>query len=317
MYTKPLVSVIIPTYNRAFCLADAIKSVLGQTYSNIEIIVIDGPSTDDTEKVINKLGEKKVTYMQEGKAKGAGAARNTGIKAAHGDYIAFQDSDNIWLSDKLEKQMKMLLVSPKEVGMIYTGYKKIHNDVYKGYYPQRRIVNKAGFILSELLRENFIGCQTVLIKKECFDQIGVFDEQLPTTEDWDLFLRISKCYKILCIDEPLALSYIQADSISIDLKKMITAFKLILNNHINEYSKDKKLLAEYYFNNIATILCENNQHGEGRSYILKAIKLNPLNVKYYLVLIISHLGNKAYRLSMSTVKMVKSFIRYDDDNKIH
>jgi glycosyltransferase involved in cell wall biosynthesis len=238
-------------------------------------------------------------------ARGAGAARNAGLKAARGEYIAFQDSDNIWLPEKLEKQMDLLLSASQDVGMIYTGYNKICNDVYIGYYPQKNIKNKSGFLLNELLVENFIGCQTVVTKKECFNRVGYFDELLPTTEDWELFIRTSMQYKILCIDQPLVLSYIQSDSISIDLKKMVIAFKLILERHFDLFSKNKKLLAQYYFNNIATILCENNEHNEGRVFMVKAIKLNPFNMKYYLAFVVSLLGHKAYRASMLASKMIK------------
>lgn len=305
MSTKPLVSIIIPTYNRAFCLVNAIKSVLEQSYNNIEIIVVDGPSTDNTERVVKELKEKKITYLREEKARGAGAARNTGIRAARGEYIAFQDSDNVWLPEKLEKQMAVFSKAAPEIGMVYTGYNKYYNNIAMGYYPQEYIKNKSGEIYNELLYENFIGCQTVVVKKECLFKVGAFDEQLPTIEDWDLFLRISKCYKIICIDESLVLSHLQSDSISIDLPKMIIAFKLILKNHYSEYSKNKYLLAQYYFNNIGTILCENNNHSEGRSYIIKAISLYPFNVKYYIVFAISLLGNKAYRLSIIASKVMK------------
>jgi len=315
MNNEPLVSIIIPTYNRAFCLANAIKSVLDQTYSNIEIIVVDGPSKDDTETVINKLGDKKIIYIREEKARGAGAARNTGIKVARGEYIAFQDSDNVWFPEKLEKQMDILMSASQDVGMIYTGYKKICNDVFKGYYPQKNIKHKSGFLLNELLVENFIGCQTVVTKKECFNRVGYFDELLPTTEDWELFIRISGQYKILCINQPLVLSYIQSDSISVDLRKMVIAFKLILERHFSEFSKNKRLLAQYYFNNIATILCENNEHGEGRAFMVKAMKLNPYNIKYYLVYVISLLGNNSYRLSINVSKLFKTLKNRAIDKK--
>lgn len=297
---EPLVSVIIPTYNRAVHLKKSIQSVLDQTYTNIEVIVVDGPSSDNTAEVVKGF-VGKIKYIKENEAKGAGAARNRGLELAEGEYIAFQDSDNEWLPEKLEKQMQAFMSAERDIGMIYTGYTKITNNIKK-YYPQTYIKKKSGEIFNELLSGNYIGCQTVVVRKECLIKVGAFDERLPTIEDWDLFLKIAKKYKILCINEPLVISYILPDSISVDLTKMIAASKVILQNHIDSYYTDRYLLSQYYFNNIGTILCENNQHQEGRAYIRKAIKTYPFVIKYYFTYFLSLLGNNAYRIVLFALR---------------
>jgi len=300
---QPLVSIVIPTFNRAATLKRALASILHQTYHNTEIIVVDGPSNDGTEEVVKGFG-RNIRYIKEMVPKGAGAARNKGLKAARGEYIAFQDSDNEWIAEKLEKQMKEFASASKETGVVYTGYLKI-NGIKKEYYPQKYIRKKEGDIHEELLVENFIGCQTIVAKIECFARAGEFDENLPTNEDWELFLRISKYYHFACIDEPMVLSYIQPDSISADLGKIVIASKSTLKAHYEEYSRSRHLLSHFYFNNIGTILCENGDHKEGRRYIIKAIKLNPGNLRYYLLLILSLLGHFIYTTTIKASRLIK------------
>ena len=119
----PKVSIILPTYNRAYIIEKGINSLLNQTYQDFEIIIVDDGSTDNTEEIIKKLQEKdkRIKYIKLKTNKGAATARNIGIKAARGEYIAFQDSDDEWMHEKLEKQVKVLDTSSKEV-VVYTGF---------------------------------------------------------------------------------------------------------------------------------------------------------------------------------------------------
>jgi len=116
------VSIVIPTYNRAGLLSRTIQSVLNQTYQDFEIIIVDDGSTDKTEEVVKSFNSKKIFYNRHEENKGANAARNTGIKASRGEYIAFQDSGDEWLPQKLERQMKVFENASPEVGVVYTGY---------------------------------------------------------------------------------------------------------------------------------------------------------------------------------------------------
>jgi glycosyltransferase involved in cell wall biosynthesis len=121
----PKVSVIIPTYNRAGLLKRAIQSVLNQIYQDFEIIIVDDASTDNTENVIESFKEHRIRYIKHESNKGAAVARNTGIKFANENYIAFQDSDDEWLPEKLEKQMEIIEHASPRVGVVYTGYRRI------------------------------------------------------------------------------------------------------------------------------------------------------------------------------------------------
>ncbi|GAH74960.1 unnamed protein product, partial [marine sediment metagenome] len=168
---KPTVSVIIPTYNRAYLIGRAIQSVLNQTYQDFEIIVVDDGSTDDTEEIVRSFKDKRIGYVRHEKNKGAAAARNTGIKAAKSEYIAFQDSDDEWLPEKLEKQMKVFENAPPEVGVVYTDFLRIKGNK-KIHIPFSWVTQKEGNIHKELLKGNFVTTQSVVIRKKCFKKSG-------------------------------------------------------------------------------------------------------------------------------------------------
>jgi len=134
-HSKPIVSIILPTRNRCHLIRGAVESVLNQTFSDIEVIIVDDGSTDKTAQVVTNLNDRRIRYERLNESRGAPVARNIGISLAKGEYIAFQDSDDEWLPQKLEKQMQAFEVSKPEVGVIYTGFYRImgnekHLDSY-------------------------------------------------------------------------------------------------------------------------------------------------------------------------------------------
>ena len=269
---KPTVSVVIPTHNRAHLIGWTIQSVLNQTYQDFEIIVVDDASSDNTEEIVSNIKDDRIRYIRHEKNKGAPAARNTGIKAAKGEYIAFQDSDDEWLPQKLEKQMKVFENVPPKVGIVYTGFFRIV-DGKKEYIPYSWVTQKEGNIHKELLKGSFIATPSIVVRKECFEKAGMFDERLPRLQDWELVLRLSKYYDFKFIDEPLLIAPFTSDSLSASEKARIKALKLILSKHLNDFAEDKKSLSKYYFG-IGVHLCLNNDIAEGESYIAKAFEIN-------------------------------------------
>lgn len=294
MYDQnPRVSVVIPTYNRAHLIHRAIKSVLDQTYKDLEIIIVDDGSKDNTEDIVKNFKNNKIRYIKHKKNKGASAARNTGVKASRGEYIAFQDSDDEWFPDKLEKQIKAFNTSSPGVGVVYSGFYKVEGDK-KIYVPNDdRFTYKEGNIHGELLKGNFVGTPAVLIKKECFEKVKYFDEYIPALEDWELWIEISKHYHFKYIDEPLLNSYSTPNSVNLNQKNMLKAREIILKNHLNDFNKNKKVLSEHYFY-IAVELCSNDDFKDGRDYLIKALKANYLNTNAALRLVILLLGQKVY-----------------------
>lgn len=272
---KPKVSVIIPTYNREHLIGRAIQSVLNQTYRDFEIIVVDDGSTDNIGEVVKSFNDERIRYIRHEKNKGAAAARNTGIKAAKGEYIAFQDSDDEWLPEKLEKQMKVFATAPAEVGVVYTDMWRITGNKKKYFYSPK-IMPEDKIIYEQALDYGVmnIGIQTALIKKECFSKAGMFDEKFPRLIDLELFIGLSKYYYFYHIKEPLV-NFFDADKgISSNTKALITARKLILEKYFEDIKKDKKLLAKHYLG-IGTILCINGEIEEGEGYFAKALKMYP------------------------------------------
>lgn len=302
------ISIIIPTYNRGDFIGRAVKSVLEQDYNNIEVIIVDDCSTDNTEEVIRGLNDTRIKFIQHTQNKGANAARNTGIKAACGSFIAFQDSDDEWIPKKLSKQMKIFEESNDEkLGIVYTGFFKIQEN-RREYIPSKNIIKTSGNLHDVLLTTNFISTQSLLIKKECLLSVGLFDECLPRLQDWELLLRLSKQYHFYLVDEPLVNVYYTEGSISTNQKKLTETLTLILEKHYEDFAKDKKVLAGYY--------CYMGQQfyllkdfKKMYHYCLEALKLDSLRLKFWLIIISFIFGKTLYKkIKVVSINLSKKFM---------
>lgn len=211
------VSIILPTYNRAHCMERAVDSVLRQTYSQWELLVIDDGSTDHTEEIMAAYAasDDRIRYNRLACNKGAAAARNEGIRLARYDYIAFQDSDDAWHADKLEKQMRVFGESP-ETGLVYCAIQGIRQNGRPVRIPDDAMDRQflSGDLYKLLLQGNVIDAPSVVIQKKCLERCGGFDEGLSCLEDWELFLRIAKEYEIGYVDEALVDSDIHNAGVS-------------------------------------------------------------------------------------------------------
>ncbi len=202
----PFVSVILPTYNRASELGKAMQSVLDQTYENLELIVVSDGSTDETEQVVKGFTDPRVRFLRSEKNGGLAYARNLGIRDAKFDLLAFHDDDDLWKTAKLENQVRELLKSNLNTGFCYCEMSYIMLDGKTVHIVPRReisMVRKRGYLYPELLRRNFVGGPTLLVRKECFGEVGLFDESLAIFEDWDMVVRLSKRYDAAFVAEPL------------------------------------------------------------------------------------------------------------------
>jgi len=309
----PKVSVIIPTYNRALLIGRAIQSVLNQSYEDLEIFVIDDGSTDDTERVIKEFQkqDKRIRCIRLDENKGAAAARNIGVKSAKGKYIAFQDSDDEWFPEKTEKQVKVFENTPPEVGVVYSDMWRITENKKEYFYsPKIMSGNKIKYKQALDYGVRKIGIQTALIKKECFDKVGMFDEKFPRLIDLELFIRLSKHYYFYHIEEPLV-NYFDADKgISSNTESFVTAQKLILEKYFEDIQKDKKMLAKHYFS-IGVNLCLNGDSKNGRNYLIKTVKAYPLNVKLLLALLLSFFGEDVYNKVTKIYQKIRSITGYN------
>ncbi len=283
--TRPLISVILPTYNRASTIKRAIRSVLNQTYANLELIVVDDASVDDTETIVSEIKDERVRYLRHESNKGGGATRNTGIKAAKGDYIAFQDSDDEWLPQKLDKQMKVFELSDSSLGVVYTSCIK-HNGNTMEYFPDANIINagSSGFIHEKFLRYNLVTTQTALVRSECFKKTGGFDERLPRLQDWELWIRISKHYIFELINEPLVNVYYTSNSITFNDFAYIEAISIMLNKHRADFIESKAMTIQIGI--LARHAITKGDLVKNFNYIVKNI-LCRLPLKYSLLFILT------------------------------
>jgi glycosyltransferase involved in cell wall biosynthesis len=189
----PMVSAIIPTHNRAAMLSRAIRSVQSQTYPHFEIIVVDDASQDSTREVVESFHDPRIRYIRHDTNKGGSAARNTGIRAATGEFIAFLDDDDEWEPEKTEEQLEVL----KDCDAVTCTSDTIGDDLTR-YNPKETVE------LKKLLRGEFtFGGTGVLMAKASVLKETMFDESLPRYQDWDLFIRIALKYRITYLNKPL------------------------------------------------------------------------------------------------------------------
>jgi glycosyltransferase involved in cell wall biosynthesis len=226
------VSVIIPTYNRAEYICETLESVFTQTYPDFEVIIVDDGSTDHTKDVLKPyLNRVQYIYKNNG---GPASARNTGIRASTGKYIAFLDSDDLWMPDKLQVQADFLEAHP-EYAMVFSGYEFIGERKVKHLKKPRVFYDCT---VDALLEGNKIATLTVMVRKEVFDVVGKFDEdpQIIALEDYSFWLRVAPKYKIAYVDRPLAKYRIHPSNISLDLSPLLEKERIVLK----KWLKDQK-----------------------------------------------------------------------------
>lgn len=199
--TQPAVTVIIPTYNRAPLLQRAIHSVLGQSFANLELIVVDDGSSDETDAVMAACGDPRVRYVRQDPRTGVAAARNRGLREARGEFIAFLDSDDEWAADKLERQLARFEASDDSLGLVYSGVETIGAD---GMREAARPVAR-GHVYREMLHHNAIhgGGSNAMIRRAVVATAGFFNEDLPAIEDYEYWIRVTRFFAVDAVDAPL------------------------------------------------------------------------------------------------------------------
>jgi glycosyltransferase involved in cell wall biosynthesis len=292
------VNVIIPTYNYGRYLPRAIESVLAQTYKDIEILVVDDGSTDNTAKISEGYKEKGVKYFKHEHNKGLSAARNTGIKNTSGQFIAFLDSDDEWAPEKLALQVELLEKGSVEVGLIYTDVKyiKMRPEVkavtlfpaelsrpdYKILVDTVLIemlylhpVETSGEAFTRLLEANLStgSSSTVLARRKCFEDVGLFDENLKYGEDWEMWLRIAKAYKVGCVNKVLAACWTHGVNMSANKRAMILGREQVLIKHYDAYVAHPNIHSMQYYK-LGIFCYKEGMMGRGRKHFLKAIKFS-------------------------------------------
>jgi hypothetical protein len=307
----PKVSVIIPAYNCAKYICEAIDSVLDQTFRDFEIIIVDS-SSDNTLEILKKYGSK-IRYFFQRNA-GVSAARNLGIKVAQGEYIAFLDADDVWLQDKLQLEIDILSKN-HESAIIFTDCESFN---FKGTvrHSLTRITTKPerdslgfqilqttmndgsifkGYFYKDLLWNNFIPTCTVLAKKKVFDEVRYFNENLLVCEDYDLWLRIALAYPLIYLNKVTARYRLRDDGLS--GKEIIRPYlykkwhgeimEIHLKNCPMEYKNFITAKVIDCYKNAIWGYFNNNDCKEARSLCIKSLSFNKQQKKLFLYLLFS------------------------------
>jgi len=253
------VSVVIPTYNRAHLVDRAIRSVLNQTYQDFEIIVVDDGSTP------------RIRYIRHEKNRGGSAARNTGIRAARGEYIAFLDSDDEWLPEKLKYEITALANNTDFIicGSYYIFINEhTKKPIHKPECFKKQIVEQITALRGECLTTN-----DFVIRREAILRIGGFDEKLPARQDWDLWIRITGVGKGIQLPKHTVNKYVlRDDQISAGLENKLTGTLIVLEKHRDLFSADAVALRRI-LNSIALMYLLDNNGRKASIYLERAYRL--------------------------------------------
>lgn len=277
--SRPSVSVIIPAYNRREAIAGAVRSVLCQSFSDMEVLVVDDGSTDGTVEALSVVDDPRMRLIAHPTNRGVSAARNTGLHAATGDWVAFQDSDDEWLPAKLEKQMARLAAFGPEAVACYCGMAIVDQGGGRAslrYVPPPGLTTVEGDILPALLESSFVSTQTLVARRDTLIAAGGFDEALPALVDWECMLRLAARGPVAFIDEPLVIQRFSGNSLTRDRAKRAAARRMIVEKHQSLIGTDRIRLARHH-HAIAGEFRLIGDYTTGLRHAVRAVRLDPLS----------------------------------------
>ena len=284
-----MVSAVITTHNRVDLLGRAIESVLNQTYKELELIVVSDGSTDGTEDFMKQYeADSRISFISYHPARGGNHARNTGIKASKGEYVAFLDDDDEWFPEKIAEQVRVMESDPG-IGLVYTGTRSIFVENGVKYdSPQ----SCQGDLSREILFQNIVGSTTtVMVRKSVLEHSGIFDEDLGAIQDYDLWVRICQVAKVGVVSAPMVNYYnYGAGQISANLAKYETAYervnekyKDLLNEKLTVSERNHKYAGQK--RSLAMIALRSGSGRTARAYLRKSLKhrFEPKTLAMYLM----------------------------------
>lgn len=301
MTANPRVSVIMPVFNCGRYIREAMSSVTAQTYKDFELIVVDDGSRDDTKNIVNAFiaenGQYRIKYIYQ-ENKGTAGARNAGIANSGGEFLAFLDCDDVWLPHKLEVQAPVL-ESDAGAGLVFGGTAFFGETQAHPPPSETQDLSKLDHSAASLFAGSYISTLTVMVRKACLEKSGSFDESLAIVEDYDLWLRIAKYYRIVYVDSLVAKYRVHPGNISritkeneekllLDLIK-IRKRALEQNPEISRRLPPRELNRSYYklYLNLATYYLKCGGTGKARENIGAYIGLYPYNPVSYLLFLMT------------------------------
>jgi len=289
MLKIPRVSVVMPTFNRAKELPRSIHSVLSQTVRNLELIIVDDASTDDTERVVASFDDNRIRYERLTKNVGGAEARNVGIWMARADIVAFQDSDDEWTCSKLENSLSALEID-ENVGATFTSFIQVWSNGCR-LMPVGKYQFQSSNVYESLLWQNYVGTPTLVVKKKYLTEIEGFDPLMPRYQDWDLSLRLSKITKIKYLQEPTLLAYVTKGSITGNNEAHRIALERMYEVHRSAINENKALKAAW-LHRIGDAQLSTGVYS-GRRLLFYALKCEPFNTRYLVKFLFSLTGRTA------------------------
>jgi len=284
-------------------LERAVASVLGQTLQDFEVLVVDDCADESAESVVRALSHPAVRYIPHEAQGGASSARNTGIGRSRGRYIAFLDDDDEWVPEKLSRQVERFAESEVDPGVVYAGAMKVSERTGEilSVSPPRPLHN--GYL--DFLRSTRFGTSVPLIRRECFDRVGVFDEDLPGTQDRDMWIRLAREYRFDFVPDILVRHYLHGDQITSDLPRKVEAREAILAKYRTDLEAHPQILAEH-LHRLGLLCCANRQHERGRHHLSKAIRARPFRVGAYLDWLRSRLAPRRFERRLNALTFMGS-----------
>lgn len=295
----PQASVITATYNRATTLPRAIESVLSQSFTDFEYIIVDDGSNDGTEEVVEKYDDDRIEYIQLQKNRGANVARNIGIRKANGNYISILDSDDEYHPMRLEKTIKRLNSLSDAYGAVYHPYRRVQDELTL----EVRRTESQELTIDDLRHGNEIGgFLAVTFRAEVFEEVGVLDEEMVAGQDYEFYLRMAKHFKFKGLPECLGTYHLSPDAISSSIDRKQKSNKQLLRRHGDILSNKRH--AKHYSNRFF-IYAQNGDINSARSALIQSIQYNPYSpVKYY-YLLFTLMGEAGFQFGEQMKKYIK------------
>lgn len=274
-----MISIIIPTYNREKTITEAIKSILNQTYQDFELLIIDDGSTDRTRELVEAIKDSRVKYLYQ-ENQGACVARNYGIDCSRGSYIAFQDSDDLWLPEKLEKQLKVFQ-NNKNIDIVCCKASCVRLDGTT-IYPMKDFQEG---IIDNLHGPIGISTQTIMIKKEVAQKVK-FDPKVTRYQDLDFLLSAQKIFNIYCMNEYLVERFHNVDSITNHPERTYNMELYFEKKYSEIFKRKNNYLSKFFSSALLDAGNQINNKKDQYKFCKKALELNPsfvMKLKYLMI----------------------------------
>ncbi|WP_114576300.1 glycosyltransferase family 2 protein [Saliphagus sp. LR7] len=287
----PTVSVVVPTHNRCRTLPRAIDSVLSGTYDDFELLVVDDGSTDATPEVVADYDDDRIRYLRFEENRGANAARNAGIEAARGEFVSFLDSDDAFRPRHLEVAAGVLSRAPATCDGVCTSYARIRG----GAVGSIQRVPEGVIDRAAILDGNPIGSlSATTFRRSVLEAVGGFDEDLPSAQDYDLYVRVSEGSRLRGIGEVLVDHHTDGDRISHDVSRQIRGYERIVEKHGDAISDRRRAHQRFL---IAFLYADRGEIDATRRELRTALSLHPTNPRYHYFYLAARLGGSAFAAS--------------------